>query len=436
MKITPQSIFLYTKSNSNKFLNNLFVLYMFFLPLTGPTSTVYFLILFLFLIRGDMLNNIKVSLSNPVVFSFFLLFCVSIIWMIGTNNLENIPIELKRMKIFLYPIVFFSFLRPQYVPKAILAFMLGMLVSEITSYAIFFHIIEPIFYKGYANFDPSPFLHHSHYGLLLAITAGILFYRLIESNDKPILKITTFIFFTTVTINIFITGGRMGYVLYVISIFTILIMHKTKIYKTILITAVLSITVFTLAYNFSPLFQKRFQHSTHALQNLNTAHPFNSSLGARLGLMYYAEPTIKENFFFGVGTGDHLESVYAEIKKENKDLFLLSVPHFHNAHLVILVQFGLIGLLIWLNIFYQSLKYKQENHFMTSILSLIIVLLFFNSFLAAVFQVQIAAILTALMTTLLVYTKQKRFDAIHFSIKELLFYIVAIPLFIIIKEYT
>ena len=335
-----KNTFLNVQNNADKFQNHLFVLYVFFLPLTGPTSTVFFIILILFFIKGNLRENIYTSLSNKVIFSFFLLFLLSALWILGSDDFSNIPIELKRMKVFLYPIIFFSFLKPTYVPKATLAFMIGMLVSEITSYAIFFQLIDPIFYKGYPTFDPSPFLHHSHYGLLLALTSGVLLYRLIVYKDSIFLRFTSLIFFITVTINIFITGGRMGYVLYILAILTILTMQKIKIYKTLIVTLIISVSVFTLAYQFSPLFQKRLVHTVHGLKQLQTDHPFNSSFGTRLGFIYYAIPTINENFFLGVGTGDHIQTVHNEIKKQNETLSDLSSCRTFTCRKNVLALYG------------------------------------------------------------------------------------------------
>ena len=425
--------YFYTKDNSNLLLNYLFIPYVFFLPLTGPTSTVFFLMLALFFIRGNIKRHITAALSNKVIFAFFLLFVLSVLWLLGTDDLTNISVEMKRMKVFLFPIVFISFLKPEFIPKAIIAFMLGMLASEITSYSIFFHVIEPIFYKNYAEFDPSPFMHHSEYGLILSLSAGILFYRLIAYKDELYLRITTLLFFITITVNIFITGGRMGYVLYGVSLFIVLAMYKVKLYKIILITVLLSVTVFSLAYQFSPLFQKRFQHSVNAINKLSTDHPFNSSFGVRLGFMYYATPVIKNNLLFGVGTGDHTQAVYDEIKIQNTDTFLLKITHFHNAHLVILVQFGLLGLFIWLNVFYQSLRFKQTDHFMRTLVILSTVLLFFYSFMSSVFKTQIAEIFAVLITLSLIHLKTDQFKNVVFSKNELLFYALSIPVFIAIK---
>ena len=45
--------------------------------------------------------------------------------------------KLKEMKVFLFPLIFLTFLKKEFIPKAILAFMLAIFLSEILSYSIF-----------------------------------------------------------------------------------------------------------------------------------------------------------------------------------------------------------------------------------------------------------------------------------------------------------
>ena len=60
---------------------------------------------------------------------------------------------------------------------------------------------------------------------------------------------------------------------------------------------------------------------------------------------------------FGVGTGDQMDAVHVKISPE--DEYLKHLHHLHNIYLEIFTQFGLIGLIIFLNIFYQIFKYKD-----------------------------------------------------------------------------
>ena len=416
------------KQNAELWMNYFFVLYMFFLPVAGPYNNIFFIILLLFLIRGDVWFHIKRSLQNKVVLSFALIFAISVIWTIGSDDTARAILNIKRFKVLLYPIIFYSFIRPEFVAKMLGGFMLGMVISELISYSIFFELINSPKHFGSPH-DPTPFYHHTHYGLLLAFTAGLLLYRAIAYHDNMWARMVMFLFFTTITINIFITGGRMGYILYAMTMFSILLMHRTHIIKTLLITITVTLTVFFLAYHFSPSFQKRYYSTQQGFEKLDRLNRFQSSFGTRLGLDYYSIPVIKEHWLFGVGTGDHMPAVYAEIKKAHvyQDQFLKNIHFLHNAHFTILVQFGLIGFLFWLNSYYQIIRHKQENPFLRTVLTLSVITLLFFSLFDTMFKAQMAIIFSAIVTVALVNLNGRNLNHVEFTKKEILFYLLGVP---------
>jgi len=82
-------------------------------------------------------------------------------------------------------------------------------------------------------------------------------------------------------------------------------------------------------------------------------------LGQRAGIYYYAYDVIKEHPLFGVGTGDSMDEIRKIIPEKWESL--KQMPHEHNQFLSVLVKLGIVGLLIYLNIFYQIVKYKQQE---------------------------------------------------------------------------
>jgi O-antigen ligase len=86
---------------------------------------------------------------------------------------------------------------------------------------------------------------------------------------------------------------------------------------------------------------------------------FDSSLGQRVGFWMYSGEVIKDNFFLGVGTGDSMSEVFARVLP--KDEGVKSIAHEHNQYISTLLQFGFIGLLIFLNVFYQIYKYRPKD---------------------------------------------------------------------------
>lgn len=362
---------LFYKYRENKdlltlWMNNFLVLYAFLLPISQTIkSTIFSFVVVLFLIRGDVLKNIKESLENPVVKSFLYLFIAYLIGLFWTEDISSGVSAVKSIKYGLYLIIFYSIVDGRYIDKVIGAFILGMLVSELTSYGMIFGIMpwklelgNILFYTAYAVGDPSPFLHHIHYGVALALTVILLGQKIYFSHNNLVMKIFMSLFIITATVNIFITGGRTGYITFILLILVLSIAYLRKWSIAAFLALVL---VFTLAYNFSPVFQKKVIQTQHSVSKLlNGDRNFNTSLGIRAGIYYYASDVIKENPFFGVGTGDSMNEILNAAPKEWSNNEYVP-PHEHNQYLSVLVKLGVIGLLVFLNIYYQIFRYKQDE---------------------------------------------------------------------------
>ena len=81
----------------------------------------------------------------PIALTFFILFMyLSIAWSDGTI-IEGLKTATKPLRLILIPmIVLITSLKYNDIPKVITAFLLGMLVSEILSYGIFFEFTSKI----------------------------------------------------------------------------------------------------------------------------------------------------------------------------------------------------------------------------------------------------------------------------------------------------
>jgi O-antigen ligase len=307
-------------------MNHLLVIYTFFVPIsTHARAQMQFLIIILFFLRSNYKLYLSDAIKNPIIISFIIYFFMYIIWLIGTENFHyaNNLIDQNKYTLF-FPLLIFSFIDKRFTKSIVSALLLGILFSEITSYLISLNIIPWRFdlfgeelYQAQSPHDPAPFLDHAKYGLLLAVGVGILIYRLFTQKYTLINKILTILFITTVTINLSITGGRIGYVIYVVLIFSFIIFHyKTKLMKPLLIASIFIGFIGFSAYSFSSLFKTRIDYSLNTISNLNKdSDNFSSSLGERLGLWYYSVDIVKDNFLFGVGTGDGIDVIHSVIQR-------------------------------------------------------------------------------------------------------------------------
>lgn len=346
-------------------MNNLLVLYSFLLPISQTIkATIFSFMVLLFVIRGDILKHMKESLSNKVVRSFAYLFVIYVVGMFWTENFQEGLGAIKSIKYGLYLIIFYVIIDGRYIDKVVAAFILGMLVSELTSYGMMLGIMPwklekfgILFYQAASIGDPSPFLNHIHYGVALAFVVILLLQKAIFTTPSIPLKIMMLLFSISATVNIFVTGGRTGYITFLLLILVLSIFYLRKLTLVFLMLLPL---VFTVAYNTSEQFNARVVETKKNIINLYSDNPnLNTSIGTRVGIYYYALHIIKDNPIFGVGTGDSMDKIH-EITPE-KWTAIKFQSHEHNQYLSVLVKLGLIGLMVFLNIYYQIFRFKQND---------------------------------------------------------------------------
>jgi O-antigen ligase len=182
--------------------------FAFTLPLSRAAVTL-FIILFpiIWLLEGNFKNKflqIKASKLLLVTTSFLIFEFLSITWSTDTQQ----ALAAARMYTYWFAIfVLATSIKKEWVNKIITFFLYGMVISEVFAYLIFFDIYA---IKGQAPDYPSPFMMHIDYSIFLAFTSILLLNRIFSNRYTRSEKIVMFIFFATVTTNLFISTGRTG----------------------------------------------------------------------------------------------------------------------------------------------------------------------------------------------------------------------------------
>lgn len=366
-----KSIF-YQKSNII-ILNYLLMVYAFFVPISGKTSSYILLLISVLLLFSNEFKSRLVSIiQDKVIQAFILFYLMYLIWMIGSDNIGMALFRLNDYKFIFGIIIIAMTVQKEFISKTLASFMLGMYVSELFSYAMALHIKIP-FIKLTEGMGSVPFMQsYTEYATALSITLGIILYTLLSNKSSSIYeRIFYMIFFITASLNIFIVASRIGYVLYAISVFSVLFfLYKKQFTKILISGALLIIFGYTLAYNVSEVFKIRCGQLYSDIQSINN-NDFSTSVGARAGYYFYSVPIIKNNFIFGVGAGDHISEIKNVILSREQHQASIENLFFnirngynaslHSEYLDDITQFGFLGLLIYLNIFYQLLAYKHND---------------------------------------------------------------------------
>lgn len=285
---------------------------------------------------------------------FILLHVVGLLW---TEDLSwGLHMLGKEWKFLLMPI-FMYFVKKEHIRYYVSAFLIAMSISELLSYLIWFEIIPPI-HKA-TLYDPTPFMHHTSYNPFLALAIYFVGnYLLFDQTFTRPQKLLIGLFFITMSINMFITGGRAGQVGYIVILIILLFQfyHKNML-KALFLSLFFALTTFFVAYQSSTIFHDRMnlvvQDIKHFDENKNT------SVALRLNFALNTFRMIQQNPLFGVGTGDYKKS-YKKINCTFSPSVLCTTQP-HNMYLLEMAILGIFGLLSLLYILYAQITFSQKE---------------------------------------------------------------------------
>lgn len=334
----------------------LLMLTAFFLPLTVFGGNLFAVLIFLlWLVKADFKTDFYRLKDNKLVIAVLLYLLVHVVALLWTADIESGLWTLKKQLKFLFIPIFMLFVKREHVKYYILAFLASMSLSEIWSYGIFFQLLP--LYGGATLIDPIPLMSHITYNPFLAIAIYLLsYYVLFDHSINRSKKVIYSFFIITMSINMFITGGRTGQVMYfamlVVLIFQYFPKNAFKASSASLFVLVITSSTFYLN---SKIFSDRVDSAVTELSDYKN-HTY-SSTGMRISSAINSWSIIKEHPVIGVGTGDYKnEFIKASIKNNLKLEDKLVIHNPHNMYVLILVQFGLLGLAAMLYLFYAQIK--------------------------------------------------------------------------------
>jgi O-antigen ligase len=352
-----------------KFINSidsinsyLLILVAFFLPLTVFGGNFFAVLIFLlWIIKADFKSDFHRLKNNKLIIAVFLYLLVYVIALLWTADMESGLYTLRKQLKFLFIPIFMLFVKREHVKYYILAFLASMSLSEIWSYGIFFEFLP--LYGGATLIDPIPLMSHITYNPFLAIAIYLLSYYVLFDNSISKLKRITYSFFIiTMSINIFITGGRAGQVMYFAMLVILVFQYFPKnIFKAALTSLFVLVITSSTFYLNSKIFSDRVDAAVKELSDYKN-HTY-SATGIRISAAINSWTIIKENPVIGVGTGDYKnEFIQASIKNKMGLENMLVIHNPHNMYVLILVQFGLLGLLALLYMFYVQITIAKNSN--------------------------------------------------------------------------
>ncbi len=368
-----QSIYKFIK---NDFQFYIFLLVAFFMPLTKEYLP-YLMFLWVFsgviVIRKVEFNLTLIQwflIMMPAIFYLF-----HVIGMIHTSDFQNGLFDLEIKLSFLFAPVVILFLTDKVKNNfrpILKSFILGNIVALlICSFYAFDHslitneagelVFEPsywsserdlnffqLIHKRYSHFSYGflSFIHYPSYFsmyVLFILCMVIYLYRKYDNRRtvKSILVFSLIIIF--LSIMIWFLGSRAGF-LSLIAVFVgigIVLLLKTQRY---LVSLGFIIGGFVLlSYFMSPQLKDNIQEVVNQVEN---QQELTSESDIRLWLWKSGIEVLKENYLWGVGTGDIKIEMKEKYHQYNLPLAEEKNYNLHNQYLDSAVSLGLIGLLI------------------------------------------------------------------------------------------
>ena len=337
----------------------LLIILAFLMPLTVFGANVIIVVIcLLWLFSGNYKSKFYQIINNRLMLASIVFFCLHLVGLIWTEDLTwGLHIVHKMWYFLLLLPALFTIVRKDYIKHYISAFLLAIALTEICSYLVWFEIVEP--FKNATVENPTPFMNHISYNPILSFAIYLVLHELFFNK-----KITNFIFSLysffaiSMTVNMFITGGRAGQVAFfvMLSILIFQVLDKQRISAFITILIVIP-TIFLTAYQTSDLFQKRVDIAAKAL--VQYSNEDRSAVGIRINYVINSWQVMKKNPIIGIGTGD-FPTEYSKSNKINSPMMPDS-ENPHNMYILVLMQLGLVGLFSLLSIFYYQIQYSYNS---------------------------------------------------------------------------
>ena len=349
--------------NLDKTFQFLLIILAFLMPLTvfgGNLIIVIICVLWLF--SGNYKSKFDQIINNKLMLASIVFFCIHLVGLLWTEDLIWGLDIVHKMWYFigLFPILY-TIVRKDYISHYISAFLLAISITEVCSYLVWFEVIEP--FKNATISNPTPFMSHISYNPILAFAIYFVLHEIFFNKKITNLVFSLYSFFAiSMTINMFITGGRAGQVMFFAMIAIIIFQFfNTQKIKALFLISFLIPGIFFTAYTTSDLFQERVDAAVK--NSLFYSENKASSVGLRITFALNSWEAIKKNPIIGVGTGD-FPIEYKKINKINTP-GLPNTTNPHNMYVLVAMELGALGVISMLSIFYYQIKlsFNSSNKF-------------------------------------------------------------------------
>ncbi len=298
------------------------------------------------ILSGELFRNLSGILRNPLtwcVIWFVLLVIISMLWSIASLS-EQLSALHKYFKLLYIPLLLPLCTDSKCQNRAIFAFIMGVLITVIFS-----------FLKAWAGLhftsNPSPSaVFFSHIETSFFVAFGAYFAALQAWRNQRWRWFYVFLASIFTYQEFFINDGRTGWIAYLILL--ILFVIQLTGWKGVIWGGLGAIILLGSFYYFSPTLQVMVKESAHEIE-LYQKGQAQTSLGFRLSFDSLGWRLVKERPLLGYGAGSFAAA--SNSAGGVPGWGIVKTPH--NEYLMVTVEFGVLGLISLLLLFFWQWRF-------------------------------------------------------------------------------
>jgi len=337
------------------FRSIVFIAIGFSIPLSTAAISITFVLLFvLWLLDRNFCAKLQELCRNPVfvaVIAFFMLHLAGQYWLETTETVNGF----KSWMVFLIPVLATA-VDTKTARRGVYAFVVAMMIAESW---VYLNILQN--WDAYVNLQPFEalvkdrfFISGSRvsYNPMLAFAIALLLTTILAGYYKSWRLFFAIGFLITMILNMFMTEGRAGHVAFMFVWIVLSIYFLRDRWMALAGMLGSLVLIVSLAFAYSPGFKNRVMQAQSDLLNYQTeliTHKDLESNETSVGLrLHFTESTLREFLnkpWLGYGTGS-FEYAYSKQVDKSQDL-VIPTTNPHNHHALILIQFGLLGFLVY-----------------------------------------------------------------------------------------
>lgn len=342
----------------------------FAIPLSPAAGSILSGAIFvLWAIEGNFKSKFNQIRSNDVALALLAFLALNVIGLLWTEDLRwGLHMLGKYWKLLMAP-VFLTIARRDHLKYYLASYVLCHIALVAVSYLGWMGVVH---FSSAPPGDPTP-LNHISYNVLLAFAVYILLDALLQEKLTIRRRLLFGGLAAAMAADVFLTGGRAGQLGFLgLTVLYFFQLFRGNAAKAIACSAAALLLIVFASYHFSKTFHARVSLIFQNIEDIRT-NPA-TDVGARLVWWSRSFEIIRAHPLFGVGTGDFPR----EFRKVNS-AHGPSVPDSvnpHNNYILVLAQFGPIGLVALLYIFYTQARISLTARSRASNLGAALVVLF------------------------------------------------------------